>query len=90
MDGRIALPELMEDLGALGLASVLVEGGADVAKAFLADDLVDRIVLFRGTVEVGGGGIAAPLDEYHIPTGFRQVRTMRFADDIYSEWARAS
>jgi diaminohydroxyphosphoribosylaminopyrimidine deaminase/5-amino-6-(5-phosphoribosylamino)uracil reductase len=90
MDGRIALPELMEDLGALGLASVLVEGGADVAKAFLADDLVDRIVLFRGTVEVGGGGIAAPLDEHHIPAGFRQVRTMRFADDIYSEWARAS
>lgn len=89
-DGRIALPELMEDLGALGMASVLVEGGAEVAKAFLADGLVDRIVLFRGAVEVGEGGIAAPLDEDHIPAGFRQVRMMRFADDTCLEWVRAS
>jgi diaminohydroxyphosphoribosylaminopyrimidine deaminase/5-amino-6-(5-phosphoribosylamino)uracil reductase len=89
-DGRIALPELMEDLGALGMASVLVEGGAEVARAFLADGLVDRIVLFRGAVEVGEGGIAAPLDERHIPAGFRQTRTMRFADDFYGEWVRAS
>ena len=90
VDGRIALPELMEDLGALGMASVLVEGGAEVAKAFLTDDLVDRIVLFRGATEVGEGGIAAPLDEHHIPAGFRRVRTMRFADDAYGEWVRTS
>ncbi len=35
MDGAVALPELMEDLAALGMASILVEGGAEVAKAFL-------------------------------------------------------
>jgi diaminohydroxyphosphoribosylaminopyrimidine deaminase/5-amino-6-(5-phosphoribosylamino)uracil reductase len=89
-DGRIALPELMEDLGALGMASVLVEGGAEVARAVLADDLVDRIVLFRGTVEVGEGGIAAPIDERSIPAGFSLARTMRFADDTCSEWVRGS
>jgi diaminohydroxyphosphoribosylaminopyrimidine deaminase/5-amino-6-(5-phosphoribosylamino)uracil reductase len=87
-EGRIALPELMEDLAALGMASVLVEGGAAVAGAFLAEDLVDRIVLFRGAVEVGEDGVAAPLDEDHIPPGFRLLRTMRFADDSCSEWAR--
>jgi diaminohydroxyphosphoribosylaminopyrimidine deaminase/5-amino-6-(5-phosphoribosylamino)uracil reductase len=89
-DGRIALPELMEDLGALGMASVLVEGGAEVAKAILADDLVDRIVLFQGAAEVGEGGIAAPIDEHHIPNGFRRVRIMRFADDTHGEWVRVS
>ncbi|MBN9241585.1 MAG: bifunctional diaminohydroxyphosphoribosylaminopyrimidine deaminase/5-amino-6-(5-phosphoribosylamino)uracil reductase RibD [Mesorhizobium sp.] len=88
VDGRVALPELMEDLASLGMASVLVEGGADVAAAFLADGLVDRIVLFRGAVEVGEGGIAAPLDEDHIPAGFRRVRAMRFGDDRYAEWIR--
>lgn len=87
-DGRVALPELMEDLAALGMASVLVEGGAEVAKAFVDDDLVDRIALFRGAVEVGADGIAAPLDEHHIPAGFRQVRAMRFGDDTYAEWIR--
>lgn len=90
VDGRIALPELMEDLGSLGMASVLVEGGAEVARAFLAEDLVDRIILFRGPVEIGEGGIAAPLDEDSIPPGFRLVRTMRFADDSCNEWVRVS
>ena len=88
VDGRVALPELMEDLAALGMASVLVEGGAAVAKAFLAEDLVDRIALFRGAVEVVAGGVAAPLDEDHIPAGFRLSRTMRFGDDSYAEWIR--
>jgi diaminohydroxyphosphoribosylaminopyrimidine deaminase/5-amino-6-(5-phosphoribosylamino)uracil reductase len=87
-DGCIALPELMEDLAALGMASVLVEGGAAVAKAFLEDDLVDRIVLFRGSGEVGPGGIAAPIDPDHIPSGFRKVREMRLGEDSYAEWAK--
>lgn len=88
VDGAVALPELMEDLAALGMASILVEGGAEVAKAFLADDLVDRIVLFRGPDEIGAGGVASPLDEQSIPTGFRKLREMRFGDDMYREWVR--
>jgi diaminohydroxyphosphoribosylaminopyrimidine deaminase/5-amino-6-(5-phosphoribosylamino)uracil reductase len=39
---------------------------------------------------VGKGGVAAPIDEHHIPAGFRPMRTMRFADDTYSEWIRGS
>ena len=31
-DGRVALPELLEDLAAQGMSSVLVEGGAATAK----------------------------------------------------------
>ncbi|MGP2492204.1 bifunctional diaminohydroxyphosphoribosylaminopyrimidine deaminase/5-amino-6-(5-phosphoribosylamino)uracil reductase RibD [Mesorhizobium sp. PUT5] len=88
VDGAVALPELMEDLAALGMASILVEGGAEVAKAFLADDLVDRIVLFRGPDEIGAGGVASPLDERSIPAGFRKLREMRFGDDMYREWVR--
>jgi diaminohydroxyphosphoribosylaminopyrimidine deaminase/5-amino-6-(5-phosphoribosylamino)uracil reductase len=88
VDGHIALPELMEDLGAIGMASILVEGGAEIARAFLDDGLVDRIVLFRGTVEIGEGGVASPIDERSIPDGFRHVRTMQFADDVCNEWTR--
>lgn len=87
-DGAIALPELMEDLAALGMATVLVEGGAATASAFLADDLVDRIVLFRGESEIGDDGIASPIDEESIPKGFRLSRKMRFGDDSYAEWTR--
>jgi len=87
-DRAIALPELMEDLAALGIATVLVEGGAATARAFLAEDLIDRIVLFRGGDEIGEGGIASPIDEESIPAGFRAAREMRFGDDLYREWVR--
>jgi diaminohydroxyphosphoribosylaminopyrimidine deaminase/5-amino-6-(5-phosphoribosylamino)uracil reductase len=86
--GRVALPELLEDLAALGMSTVLVEGGAKVAQAFLGDDLVDRIVLFKGAVEIGEGGIASPIDPDCIPARFRKLRDMRFGEDSCAEWAR--
>lgn len=87
-DGAIALPELMEDLAALGIATLLVEGGAATAEAFLADDLVDRIVLFHGVDEIGEGGVASPIDAARIPAAFRKLREMRFGADRYAEWIR--
>jgi diaminohydroxyphosphoribosylaminopyrimidine deaminase/5-amino-6-(5-phosphoribosylamino)uracil reductase len=86
--GEVALPELLEDLAALGMASVLVEGGARIAKAFLAEGLVDRIVLFGGPDAIGETGIASPIDADHIPPGFRKLREMRFGEDNYLEWVR--
>jgi len=87
-DGRIALPELLEDLAAQGMMNVMVEGGAETARNFLADDMVDRIVIFRGPVELGAGGIAAPVDENHMPAGFQLMRQAHFGDDSYAEWIR--
>jgi diaminohydroxyphosphoribosylaminopyrimidine deaminase / 5-amino-6-(5-phosphoribosylamino)uracil reductase len=87
-EGRIALPELLEDLAALGMSSLMVEGGAETATAFLDEGLVDRIVLFHGPCPMGGSGIAAPVDRDHIPAGFRLIREARFGEDSYAEWAR--
>ncbi|WP_202307200.1 bifunctional diaminohydroxyphosphoribosylaminopyrimidine deaminase/5-amino-6-(5-phosphoribosylamino)uracil reductase RibD [Mesorhizobium sp. L-8-10] len=88
-DGRIALPELLEDLASRGMSSVMVEGGADTARAFLEDDLVDRIALFRGPATIGAGGVAAPIDHGHIPAGFKLSREARFGDDHFAEWTRS-
>ncbi|MBL8584546.1 MAG: bifunctional diaminohydroxyphosphoribosylaminopyrimidine deaminase/5-amino-6-(5-phosphoribosylamino)uracil reductase RibD [Rhizobiaceae bacterium] len=87
-DGSVALPELLDDMAAQGMSSVLVEAGADTARAFLADDLVDRIVLFDGPVRVGDGGIAAPFDADRLPPGFRLLRDERFGPDRCREWTR--
>ncbi|GLT01529.1 riboflavin biosynthesis protein RibD [Sphingobium jiangsuense] len=38
-----------------GVASLLVEGGAQTAAAFLAADLVDRLLLYRAPIVIGGG-----------------------------------
>ncbi len=88
-DGRIALPELLEDLAAQGMSSLMVEGGAETARTFLDEGLVDRIVLFNGPRPVGGLGIAAPVDRHHMPDGFRLLREARFGEDSYAEWTKA-
>ncbi len=87
-EGRVALPELVEDLAGQGISSVMVEGGADTVRAFLEDGLVDRIVLFRGDVEIGADGIASPIDENSIPAGFVLRREEKFGNDRCAEWVR--
>lgn len=88
-DGRVALPELLEDLAARGMSRLLVEGGAATAKYFLEEGLVDRIALFTGAVVIGEGGLAAPIDGSRMPSGFRLARQATFGDDSYQEWTRA-
>ena len=46
----VAAPEAIE-----GVDSVLVEGGASAASAFLAADRVDRLLLYRAPILIGGG-----------------------------------
>lgn len=48
----LARPEAIADTDAL---DVLVEGGAGAAAAFLAADLVDRLLLYRAPILIGGG-----------------------------------
>ncbi|MCB1421108.1 MAG: bifunctional diaminohydroxyphosphoribosylaminopyrimidine deaminase/5-amino-6-(5-phosphoribosylamino)uracil reductase RibD [Nitratireductor sp.] len=64
-DGRVALPELLEDLAAIGIHSVLVEGGAKTAAAFLEEDLVDELMLFAGAVRIGNArdAITSPVGD---------------------------
>lgn len=45
-----------QDIAALdGVDHLLVEGGATTAAAFLAADLVDRLLLYRAPIIIGGG-----------------------------------
>jgi len=87
-DGRVALPELLEDLGNQGMSRIIVEGGADTARAFLDEGLVDRIALFYGPEAIGADGIAAPIGRDHIPAGFTLVREARYGEDSFGEWIR--
>lgn len=88
-DGRLALPELLEDLAARGLSTVFVEGGAEVAQAFLDEDLVDRIVLLTGEGAIEGDAVNAPVTRQSVPQAFRQVASMRYGADRMDEYERA-
>jgi len=53
---------ILAALGGRGLTRVLIEGGAQLAAAFLAADAVDRLVWMRAPGILGGDGLAAIAD----------------------------
>ncbi|MFC4625332.1 bifunctional diaminohydroxyphosphoribosylaminopyrimidine deaminase/5-amino-6-(5-phosphoribosylamino)uracil reductase RibD [Daeguia caeni] len=90
-EGRISLPELMDDLAAQGIASVLVEGGARIAESFLDDDLVDRLAIFQSPNEIDAArGIAVRGLSTHISEKYKKLRQSHYGDDCYIEYVRGA
>jgi diaminohydroxyphosphoribosylaminopyrimidine deaminase/5-amino-6-(5-phosphoribosylamino)uracil reductase len=71
-----------EEIGGLGLQYLLVEGGAEVADAFLARGLVDRLLLYRSPT-LFGEGIAAFRDPSPagVPGGWHLADRRRLGSD---------
>ncbi|MEX3008279.1 bifunctional diaminohydroxyphosphoribosylaminopyrimidine deaminase/5-amino-6-(5-phosphoribosylamino)uracil reductase RibD [Hoeflea sp. TYP-13] len=88
-DTGIALPELLDDLAGRGYSTVLVEGGAAVARAFLDAHLVDRIRLYVGPGEIGKDGVEAPVDPDNMPSGFELTGTEIYGADRRFEYERS-
>ena len=88
VDGRIALPELLEDIAQRGLSTVMVEGGAAVAHAFLAEGLVDRLHIYTSPKTIDGAGVTAPVTSESVPEGFVLKRSLRLGDDRFDEFER--
>jgi diaminohydroxyphosphoribosylaminopyrimidine deaminase/5-amino-6-(5-phosphoribosylamino)uracil reductase len=96
---RNAVPERWEAIeapdaiaGLAGVDRLLVEGGAGAASAFLRADLVDRLLLYRAPILIGGGlpaigGIGlADLAAAH--GRWRLSDTRRLGDDVLEVYAR--
>ncbi|THK39846.1 bifunctional diaminohydroxyphosphoribosylaminopyrimidine deaminase/5-amino-6-(5-phosphoribosylamino)uracil reductase RibD [Ensifer sp. MPMI2T] len=82
------ISDLLTALASRGISSLLVEGGARAAGAFLDAGLVDRILLLTGPLTIGRDGIRSPFDRESIPAGFVLRRTARYGDDIFEEYER--
>ncbi|MEJ5979209.1 bifunctional diaminohydroxyphosphoribosylaminopyrimidine deaminase/5-amino-6-(5-phosphoribosylamino)uracil reductase RibD [Novosphingobium sp. PS1R-30] len=54
-EGWQALPSPQAIAGMVNVQYLFVEGGAQTAAAFLAADLVDRLVIYRAPIMIGGG-----------------------------------
>lgn len=53
-NGRVSLKALLKELGRMGVAHVLVEGGGRVAGSFISEGLADRFVCFVAPMLIGG------------------------------------
>jgi diaminohydroxyphosphoribosylaminopyrimidine deaminase/5-amino-6-(5-phosphoribosylamino)uracil reductase len=60
--GRVDLPGLMEELGRLGLDSVLLEGGGELNASALETGIVDKIMLFIAPKIIGGKNAKTPVE----------------------------
>ncbi|HHN66877.1 MAG TPA: RibD family protein, partial [Thermopetrobacter sp.] len=58
--GRVALPAVLKKLAERGVNRLMVEGGAQAARAFVEAELVDEVALFTAPDKtLGDGGVPA-------------------------------
>ncbi|NLH79943.1 MAG: RibD family protein, partial [Phyllobacteriaceae bacterium] len=92
-DGRVDPAAALTALAAEGIGSVLVEGGAEVAAALVAADLVDEIALFESSVIVGEGGVDLPpiVAAAIVPGGatFRRIERRSVGEDRLTRFLRS-
>jgi diaminohydroxyphosphoribosylaminopyrimidine deaminase/5-amino-6-(5-phosphoribosylamino)uracil reductase len=93
-DGRVDVAAAGQVLGARGLTRVLVEGGGQVAAAFLKAGLVDRITSYRAGLVLGGDGRSAVgelgCNRLDFAPRFRLVLVRSLAGDTLETWARGT
>jgi diaminohydroxyphosphoribosylaminopyrimidine deaminase / 5-amino-6-(5-phosphoribosylamino)uracil reductase len=90
--GRATLEAVLQALAAQGLKNLFVEGGGQVAGAFLRAGLVDLIEWFRAPIVLGSEGrpaigelaVAALGEAPH----FRRVEVGTLGDDLWERYAR--
>jgi diaminohydroxyphosphoribosylaminopyrimidine deaminase / 5-amino-6-(5-phosphoribosylamino)uracil reductase len=79
-----SLAEELSKLAAEGVQSLLLEGGPTLATAFLADGLVDRLLVFVAPVVAGDGPpLTGPLPE---PLDLGEPELEQVGDDVLLGW----
>jgi len=93
-DGRVDVAVAAQVLGQRGLTRVLVEGGGQVAAAFLKAGLVDRITSYRAGVVLGADGRSAVgelgVDRLDFAPRFRLVAARLLHGDMVESWTRGA
>ena len=93
-DGRIDVPSAARALGERGLTRVLIEGGGQIAAAFLRAGLVDRITSYRAGVVLGAEGRSAVgpmlVERLGSAPRFRLQSVRRLEGDTVESWTRGA
>jgi diaminohydroxyphosphoribosylaminopyrimidine deaminase/5-amino-6-(5-phosphoribosylamino)uracil reductase len=79
------LNDALKELATKGITRVLVEGGAAVAKSFIAENLVDEWALYRSPNNAPDAGVNAPMPglEFHV------VEERPLGEDTYVRWVKS-
>ncbi|WP_206419721.1 bifunctional diaminohydroxyphosphoribosylaminopyrimidine deaminase/5-amino-6-(5-phosphoribosylamino)uracil reductase RibD [Minwuia thermotolerans] len=84
--------DVLRSLAEAGITRLLIEGGARVAAAFVAADLVDELAWFRAATLIGGDGLPAiggfGLEKLADVPRFRRAAIAHFGDDVLETYLR--
>jgi diaminohydroxyphosphoribosylaminopyrimidine deaminase/5-amino-6-(5-phosphoribosylamino)uracil reductase len=82
--GRLRIPDLMAELYAQEIGSILVEGGSQVFREFLEAGIVDELSIFVAPQVIGGGvpAFASTRKKFPASFRFRTVQAGRVGGDI--------
>jgi diaminohydroxyphosphoribosylaminopyrimidine deaminase/5-amino-6-(5-phosphoribosylamino)uracil reductase len=90
--GMLVIRDALETLANRGITRVLVEGGAQVARAFLDAGLIDEAVIYQGPKPVGPDGlmpfVSEGLDLIVASGHFTQTEARSFGPDRMTWWRR--
>jgi diaminohydroxyphosphoribosylaminopyrimidine deaminase/5-amino-6-(5-phosphoribosylamino)uracil reductase len=94
VQGRVDIPAAASVLGARRLTRVLVEGGGEVAAAFLKADLVDRLTSYQAGLLLGADSRSAVaplgLEKLDFARRFSLVSVRSLGGDVVETWHRAA
>ena len=90
--GLLTLRDVLETLAMRGITRLLVEGGPQVARAFLDADLIDEAVIYQGPKPAGADGLTPfageGLDRLTASGHFTQRDARSFGPDRMTWWRR--
>ena len=87
-DGEISVERILDMLGDRGIQSLMVEGGADTWRRFLAEELVDRVHLCRSPFDLSGED-GVTFEEHELTSaGLRRVSVRDIDGDEVSRWEK--
>jgi diaminohydroxyphosphoribosylaminopyrimidine deaminase/5-amino-6-(5-phosphoribosylamino)uracil reductase len=92
--GRVDVAAVAEELGRRQLMRVLIEGGGEMAAAFLGAGLVDRVTAYQAGLLLGADSRSAVgalgLEKLGFAPRFRLVSSRPLGGDVVETWHRAA
>jgi diaminohydroxyphosphoribosylaminopyrimidine deaminase / 5-amino-6-(5-phosphoribosylamino)uracil reductase len=92
-DGRVDVAAAVRALEALDVASVMIEGGGQVAASFISRGLVDAIEWFRAPMVLGDEGrpavAAFVLKDLAAAPRFHRTEVQSLGEDLWERYERA-
>ena len=88
VDNKIALTDILDELGKRGILSLLVENRAELFTSFVEANLVDRMVIYIAPILLGNNGIPLFSGENPIVNRYRQEKTRVKGDNTVITYMR--